>query len=244
MERRIDRMNWRDVKKAVRKIDKVILPVGTLEAHSITSNGTDTFIPERIAHKIAESIDSLILPAIPYGVTTSLLPYPGTVNISEKTLSETILDIALSCKNNSFKHFIILNGHGGNNSAIEGIKKEIFLKTGMFVYIVHWWVFAYPICKKIFKTDGGHGGVDETAMMLAIDPEMVREEHLKDKNQYFNMVDGISSVPAPAACLLYSKEGGKINLNKKLCLKYHDNVIIELSKTLSDMIDRIERNFT
>lgn len=233
-------MNWRDIKKALKKIDRVILPVGTLEAHSITANGTDTFIPERIAERMAQRINGLILPPIPYGVTTSLLPYPGSVNISEKTLSDTIQDIALSCKKDSFRHLIILNGHGGNNSAIDFVKKEIYLKTGIFVYVVHWWIFAYPVCREVFGSDGGHGGVDETAMMLSIDPGLVAKEYLNEKDLYFNMVDGVSSIPAPATALLYSDKGGKIDLDKKKCLKYHDRVIEELSAVIADMISRTE----
>jgi creatinine amidohydrolase len=242
MERRIERMNWREVKKAVEKIDRVILPMGTLEAHSITSNNTDTIIPEEIAINIAEKLNALILPAIPYGVTTSLLPYPGSVNIKESVLSEMILDIARSCKKDGYKSMIIINGHGGNNSAVDFVKKQIFLETGMFVYIVHWWIFAYPVCKEVFKADGGHGSVDETAMVLSIDENLVKQEYINDDSLYFQVIDGISSIPSPASTILYSDNGGKINPNKKLCREYHDKVISRLGDSLLEMLEKTEKN--
>lgn len=244
MERRIDKMNWREVKETLLKSDTVILPVGTLEAHSVTSNNTDTIIPERIAEMIAPKLESLILPPIPYGVTTSLLPYPGSVDIGESVLSEMILNIAKSCKKDSFKHFIILNGHGGNNNAIESSKKNIYLQTGMFVYVVHWWIFAYPFCEKIFKAEGGHGGVDETAMVLSIDPDLVKTKYLNDENLYFEVSPGISSLPAPSTAILYSRKGGKISVNKRLCRDYHDRVINELATELKKMILSAKRNLT
>ncbi|PIP13254.1 MAG: hypothetical protein COX48_04760 [bacterium (Candidatus Stahlbacteria) CG23_combo_of_CG06-09_8_20_14_all_34_7] len=242
MERRIDRMNWREVKKAIENIDRVILPIGTLEAHSITSNNTDTIIPEEIALNISEKINSLILPAIPYGVTTSLLPYPGSVSIKESVLSEMILDIARSCKKDGFNTMIIINGHGGNNFAIDSVKKQIFLETGIFVYIIHWWIFAYPICTEVFKSEGGHGGIDETAMVFTIDENLVKQEYLNDKNLYFKMVDGISSIPSPASSILYSDNGGKIEIDRILYREYYDKVISRLGDTLLDMIVKADKN--
>lgn len=242
MERRIMKLNWRKIGEMNKDIDKVILPVGTLEAHSITSNGTDIQIPEHIADKIADKIDSMILPAVPYGITTSLLPYPGSINIDEEVFTEYVYEIARSASKEFYKYFIIINGHGGNNNALSSLKKRIYEDTGMFVIIIHWWSFAYEICKKIYGSEGGHGGVDETSMMLIIDENSVFPEFLNDKNLYYKMEEGIESLPAPATAVLYSEKGGKINLDRKLAEKYHNNVINALSKSILKIIENIDGN--
>jgi len=38
----------------------------------------------------------------------------------------------------------------------------------MFVIIIHWWIVGYPVCREVFGKEGGHGGVDETAMVNVI----------------------------------------------------------------------------
>ena len=76
--RKLEELNWQEFGKIVPKVtDAVLLPVGTLEAHGVTGLGTDNFIPVSLAERIAGKVNALIAPTIPYGITRSLLPYPG-----------------------------------------------------------------------------------------------------------------------------------------------------------------------
>lgn len=243
MERRIDKLNWRDIKKLKSNTDIAILPVGTLEAHSITSNGTDTIIPEYISEKLASKINALIYPPLHYSITSSLLPYPGTVTLSDETFESLILDIAKSIKKDGFKFLIIMNGHGGNNKSLSTLKKKIFLETGIFVLIIHWWVIGYPICNKIFSKEGGHGGIDETAMMFVIDPKQVNSKYIEDKDLYNISIDGFESIPSPASTILYSENGGKIDLDVKKCEKYSDEVVERIEKIIKDSLEKIRSQF-
>ncbi len=243
MERRIDRLNWRDIKKIKNKTDIAILPIGTLEAHSITSNGTDTIIPEYISEKLADKINALIYPPIHYSITSSLLPYPGSVTLSEETFESLIFDIAKSIKKDGFKFLIIMNGHGGNNKSLSNLKKKIFLETGIFVLIVHWWVIGYPVCKEVFKKEGGHGGIDETAMVRVIDSKQVYLEYINDKNLYNISIDGFETIPSPASTILYSENGGKIDIDIKKCKKYSDQVVEKIEKMIKESIEKIRAQF-
>ena len=50
-----DRLNWQEYRDLVpKKIDTVILPVGTIEAHGVTNLATDVVIPLKIAEEIAD----------------------------------------------------------------------------------------------------------------------------------------------------------------------------------------------
>src|SRR2546428_13946791 len=72
-ERRIDRINWMEFAEIVpRHVGTALLPVGTLEAHGITSLGTDNEIPTRLSEALAERLNALVAPTIPYGVTAHL----------------------------------------------------------------------------------------------------------------------------------------------------------------------------
>jgi len=241
MERRIFRLNWSELKELRKSINKVILPVGTIEAHGLTSLGTDAAIPERLSIELAEPLNALVLPTVNYGITSSLLPYAGSINIDDKTFEDYIFNIALSSKKEGFKYFIIMNGHGGNNNALKNLKKRIFTETGMFVIVVHWWEFAYPICKDVFGGDGGHAGVDETAMMYHIDPESVRTE-FADNAEYYKIVDGIESMPSPSPYIVYSDSFAKITFDKAKINEYHEKVLNGLFDSLKCIIEQMETN--
>ena len=67
-------------------------------------------------------------------------------------------------------HF--LNGHGGNNSVLQHIGIDLNGR-GAVSAIVNWWQIAGQLNP---DWKGGHGGAEETAAMLAIDPDCVHME--------------------------------------------------------------------
>ncbi len=243
MERRVSKLNWYELKQILNNINKIILPIGTMEAHGITSIGTDIDIPEQLSIDIAENINALILPTVPYSITSSLLPYPGTININNETFEKYILDIALSLKKDNYKYLIIMNGHGGNNVSLSNIKKSIYTQTGMFVIIIHWWIFSYGICEEIYKTPGGHAGVDETAMMLYIDENTVKKDLLND-DLYYKINRSIETIPSPAPILSYDNKLSTIDLDKNKAEKFYNKVKNELIKNINEIIKQMEKHFT
>ena len=56
--------------------------------------GTDTIIPEALAADLAEKLDGLVAPAVAYGVTNSLLPYPGSTTVSSSTFRAYLFEAA------------------------------------------------------------------------------------------------------------------------------------------------------
>src|SRR5205814_234474 len=64
-------------------VSAVLLTVGTLEPHGVINNGADNTAPIALAHAVAESVNALIAPHIPYGVTGALAPYPGGLHVAE-----------------------------------------------------------------------------------------------------------------------------------------------------------------
>lgn len=241
MERRMAYMNWKDIKDRDAAIDRVILPVGTMEAHGITLTGTDIFIPESLSNDMAQKLNALVLPAMPYGVTSSLLPYPGSIDIGDDNLYNVIYEIAHSVAKDDFRYFIIMNGHGGNNRVLSDLKKHIYQDTGMYVIIVHWWEFAYETTKKHYDLPGGHAGVDETAMIIHICSDALGNR--KDKVQlHYRLIDGIETVPVPGPIIDYSEIPSKIVEDKEKAASYYNAVLKQLSDAVSGIIEQIEKN--
>ena len=97
MERELQKLSWLKVRDLVpSRIDTVILPVGTVEAHGTDCLGTDNYIPENIAHGIAERINALIAPTLPFGISKSLHRYSGCVTLRPDTFAQCLGDIVES----------------------------------------------------------------------------------------------------------------------------------------------------
>jgi creatinine amidohydrolase len=75
--RDLERINWMEFREWVpAKIDTVLLPLGTMEPHGVTANGSDIIAPVAIARAIAPRVSAMIAPVVPYGVTGSMDAYP------------------------------------------------------------------------------------------------------------------------------------------------------------------------
>ena len=117
--REMERINWMDFKAVVpSKITTVILPTGTLEPHGVINNGADNTAPFAIAKTIAKQTNAMIAPTLPYGITGSLEAYPGAFQITEAAYRPFVKQILEGLVKNGFRSIIILNGHGGGQTAV------------------------------------------------------------------------------------------------------------------------------
>ena len=103
-----------------RKNDIVMIPVGCTENHGRhTISGLDTFMVTQIAEALRRYTAkqgravSLALPPLNYGAH----PYhhigmPGTVNIPQDAVRETIIYVMLGLWNDGFRKQILINNHG------------------------------------------------------------------------------------------------------------------------------------
>lgn len=103
-----------------RKNDIVIIPVGCTENHGRhTISGLDTFMVTQIAEALRRYTAkkdcpvNLALPPLNYGAH----PYhhigmPGTVNIPQDAVRETLIYVMLGLWNDGFRKQIIINNHG------------------------------------------------------------------------------------------------------------------------------------
>src|SRR4051812_31348052 len=83
--RDMNELNWMEFKKLVpARVDTVIVTIGTMEPHGVINNGADNTAPVAIARSLADDVNALIAPHIPYGVTGDMAPYPGALHVPEE----------------------------------------------------------------------------------------------------------------------------------------------------------------
>src|SRR5688572_23916502 len=117
--REMSDINWMEFKEVVpSKINTVILPTGTLEPHGVINNGADIIAPVAIARKIAHEVNAMIAPVVPYGITGSMDAYPGAFSVSESAYRAYMRDVLVGLAKNGFRNIIIVNGHGGPQTAV------------------------------------------------------------------------------------------------------------------------------
>ena len=84
-----------------------------------------------IARAIAARTNALIAPVIPYGITGSMDAYPGAFTIPEDVYRPYVKAVLLGLAKNRFKNIILINGHGGPQTAVlNALGVEVGRETG------------------------------------------------------------------------------------------------------------------
>jgi creatinine amidohydrolase len=231
-------INWMEFKEVVpSKINTVILPAGTLEPHGVINNGADITAPLAIARKIAREVNALIAPVIPYGITGSMDAYPGAFSISEQAYRAYVRDVLAGLAKNGFKTIVIVNGHGGPQTAVlNSVALEVGQEKRVRTLVVNWWSYASDVTLSVFGEDGGHAGLNENAFIQAIDPKLVHKERYSDELATPNPAPGTySAYPAPSSIGLYKEGQGYVKFDQKKADEYFAKVTAKVAKLIVDM---------
>jgi len=235
--REMSDINWMEFKEVVpAKISTVILPTGTLEPHGVINNGADITAPVALARKIAREVNAMIAPIIPYGITGSMDAYPGAFSISEAAYRAYTRDVMAGLAKNGFRNIIVINGHGGPQTAVlNQLATEIGQERRVRTLVINWWSFASDVTLSVFGEDGGHAGWNETAFIQAIDPKLVHKDRYSDSLATPNAAPGTySAYPAPSSIGLYKEGQGYVKFDQAKADEYFAKVTQKVAKLIID----------
>lgn len=244
VSRELEHLNWMEVRELVpSKVRTVLLPLGTLEAHGAAVNGADTMAPLAMARAIAPTVNALIAPAVPYGITGSLEAYPGGLTIPDEAYRPYIRAVLQGLARSRFKNVILLNGHGGNTAALNAAAAEVGREAGVRTLVVNWWTYCSDVTLDVFKEDGGHAGENENAYVMAVDPSNVRRERYTGPEMTIpNPPPGAwSAYPSPASILLYKPGQGLPRFDPVKAKEYFDKVNAKVAALVEDIVARWDR---
>ena len=141
----------------------LVVPLGSTEQHGPhLPLETDTRIATAIADRVATRRDDvLVAPALPYGSSGEHAGFPGTLSIGRDALEILLVELGRSA--DAFAGTVFVCGHGGNAVPVERAVERLRAEGRR---TLSW----YP------RIPGGdhHAGRTETALMLAVDPTLVR----------------------------------------------------------------------
>jgi creatinine amidohydrolase len=236
----MERINWLEFREWIpSKINTVLLPLGTIEPHGVTANGTDILVPVRMSREIAPRVNAMIAPVIPYGFTGVMDAYPGSFTVPEEIYRAYVRAVLVGLTQNKFKNIIMLNGHGGGQTAVlAALAQEVGRETGTRLLVVNWWSYCSDVTQEVFGEDGGHAGNTETAYMVAIDPSLV------DKARYTgpDMATALpapntwSAYPFPSTILLYKDGQGYPTFDLAKAKAYFAKVNDKITLLIQDTV--------
>lgn len=239
--REMERINWMDFQDVVpSKINTVLLATGTLEPHGVINNGADITAPFAMAKTIAKRTNAMIAPTLPYGITGSMEAYPGAFQITETAYRPFVKQILEGLVKIGFRNIIILNGHGGGQTAVlQSVAAEVATEKKVRTLVINWWTFASDETKEVFGEDGGHAGWNETAFVQAVDPTLVHPEKYKDEMTTPYPVTGTwSAVPFPSSIGLYTKGQGFPKFDQKKADEYYRKVTDKVANLINEIIKK------
>ena len=239
--REMERINWMEFKETVpSKINTVLLPTGTLEPHGVINNGADITAPFGMAKHIAKRVNAMIAPTLPYGITGSMEAYPGAFQITEAAYRPFVKKILEGLAKNGFKNIIILNGHGGGQTAVlQAVAAEVAQEKKVRTLVINWWTFASDVTKEVFGEDGGHAGWNETAFVQAIDPTLVHPEKYDPKMATPYPPAGTwAAVPFPSSIGLYQPNQGYPKFDQKKADEYFQKVTDKVAGLIEDIVKK------
>jgi creatinine amidohydrolase/Fe(II)-dependent formamide hydrolase-like protein len=174
----------RDIADRLKAASTLCLPLGSTEQHGPhLPLDTDTVIAEaltaRIVARWGDAYDLWQLPALPVGLSREHAWAPGTVSHSVAAMTDLLRGKADEIVRESpARNVLIVNGHGGNRGILEAVGYELAGDFGLNVCSLHLGALISPVPERGLPEI--HAGRDETSVMLALAPDLVRRERMAE----------------------------------------------------------------
>lgn len=177
-----EEIRGRDMARAI-----AVLPVAAIEQHGPhLPLGTDAIIAagylDRLRARPVDDLDVFLLPVQSVGKSDEHDAFPGTLSLDTGTALAAWTGIGAAIRRAGCAKLVIVTSHGGNSALIDLVAGELRGRFGMVAVTTAWARFGYP--DGLFPADeiahGIHAGGIETALMLALRPDLVRTDRIAD----------------------------------------------------------------
>ncbi|MEA2408698.1 MAG: creatinine amidohydrolase [Thermoleophilaceae bacterium] len=169
----------REAANAVAADSLLVIPLGTTEQHgphlpASTDAVIVTAIAERAASLARRPEVVVVAPTVPVGASDHHLPFGATLSLSAATASAVMADLVRSALRSRFTTVVLLNGHGGNDTAMRSaIDTTESGEDAVIVGCSYWECIDASELPHVPGRFPGHAGVFETSVMLALAPHLV-----------------------------------------------------------------------
>jgi len=171
-------LTWPEARERTRLVDVALLPVGAVEQHGPhLPLDVDAFDADLLCRRVAEAATEprpLVLPLIPYGVSYHHDDFPGTLSVTNETLSRMVYEIGMAAARNGITKLVIINGHGGNAATLHFAAQMINRDAHIFTTVDTGETSDSAIYALAETPNDVHAGEIETSTTLAVRPDLVQ----------------------------------------------------------------------
>ena len=165
----------------------LLAPIAACEQHS---DHLPVFTDSLLCGAVADGVEAslaeqvLLLPVLWLGASDHHLPFGGTLTASLPTYETLLVELMRPLLNDGFRRVLVLNGHGGNIDPLRVALRRLDVEYPRALLTgAAYWELAAPelagLCRGGRK-EVGHACEIETSMMLALRPDLVKRDRVRD----------------------------------------------------------------
>ena len=170
----------RDI-KALRERDAIaIIPIGSIEQHGPhLPVQVDALLAGEVALRaarlVANHTPTIVLPTIWSGLAEHHMSLGGTLTLDLQTFMGLVRGIVRSVVRNGFRRILLLNGHGGNMTALNALVGDLSAELSLPIALATYWIPPQREFAEILdeQPSVAHACEAETSMLLALRPDLV-----------------------------------------------------------------------
>jgi len=168
---RVADLAWPEVGRRASAGVLLLIPLGATEQHGPhLPLSTDTDIAVSLCDRIASAGDDIVIaPPVGYGSSGEHAGFPGTLSIGQEALRLLVVELVRSARL-TYDAVALVSAHGGNAEPVRGAVTQLQAEGHRVAMFGPRW------------EGDPHAGRAETAMMLALRPDLVRMDRAESGN--------------------------------------------------------------
>ena len=196
----IEDLTWTELRDQIQAgKTTIIIPIGGTEQSGPgvalgKHNARVKVLSQRIAEGLGNALVAPVIAYVPeggYAPPTSHMRFPGTITIPDDVFEKMLESAASSFKVHGFKNIVFLGDHGGYQNDIKHVVARLnktWTGSGSRAFVPPEYYasssdgYAQTLVQHGYRDDeiGTHAGLADTSLQLAVAPQMVRQDRLRN----------------------------------------------------------------
>lgn len=156
--------------------------------------GADTIVVERLAQAVSEKTGILVAPTLAYGVSSDIeRSYAGSAALERKTLHRVLNELVDSWERQGLEEIVLMtaHGYGPHIQAMAAVVADIVRVRAVDIHAIDLAAFLQG------GSEAEHAGEMDTAILLHLAPELVREDRVADGEPGGRILRAVRDEPVP-----------------------------------------------
>src|SRR5216684_582705 len=180
-------MTWPLLREVSRNQTLILAPIAACEQHSrhlptITDTLLVTAVAEGVEVRMPKSV--LLLPTLWLGASSHHLRFGATLSAEVDTHITMLCDLLVPPLEDGYQRVLVLNGHGGNIDTMHVALRRLQPRyRDRLLSAASYWEIAQSELAALAagpRKTMGHACEFETSMIMALRPDLVRREEIRD----------------------------------------------------------------